>query len=74
MERLLSIKDIMERYHLKSRQTAAKRMKEMGTRLDTKPYLIPESAVIAWEKSREVHPPEVVRAMMKIQKRRQRTA
>ena len=65
MERLLSVKDIMERYQLKSRQTAVKRMKEMGTRLDTKPYLVPESAVIAWERSKEVHPPEMVRAAMR---------
>ena len=62
MEKLLSVKDIMERYHLKSRQTAVKRIKEMGVRLDTKPYLVPERAVIAWEQSKELHSPELIRA------------
>ena len=56
----------MERYHLKSRQTAVKRMKQMVTMLNVKPYLVPERAVIAWEKAQEVHPPEVVRASMRI--------
>ena len=65
MEKLLSVQDIMERYHLKSRQTAVKRMKEMNVRLDTKPYLVPERAVIAWEKSKEVYSPEIIRAAMK---------
>ena len=74
MERLLSVRDIMERYQLKSRQTAAKRMKQMGTRLDMKPYMVPESAVIAWEKTKAVHPPEVVRAAMRAQRRNRRTA
>lgn len=69
MERLYSVADIMERYHLKSRQTACKRMKQMVTRLDTKPYLVPESAVLEWERSKEVHPPEVVRAAMRRQRR-----
>ena len=68
MEKLLGVQDIMERYHLKSRQTAVKRMKEMGTRLDTKPYLVPEQAVIEWEKRKEIHPPEYIRAVMRIRK------
>lgn len=70
MERLLSIKDLMERYQLKSRQTAAKRMHEMGVRLDTKPYLVPESAVIAWENSKRVNSPELIRAAMRAQRMR----
>ena len=74
MERLLSVKDIMDRYQLKSRQTAAKRMKRMGTRLDMKPYMVPESAVIAWERSKEVHPPEMVRAAMRAQRRARKMA
>ena len=65
MERLYSVADIMERYHLKSRQTAAKRMKQMDTQLNTRPYLVPESAVLAWERGRTVHPPEVIRAAMR---------
>lgn len=68
MERLLSVKDIMERYQLKSRQTAVKRMKQMGTRLDVKPYLVPESAVVAWERGKAVHPPELIRAAMRRQR------
>ena len=68
MEKLLGVKDIMERYHLKSRQTAVKRMKEMVTRLDVKPYLVPERSVLMWEKSKEVHPPEVVRAAMRMKR------
>ena len=69
---MLGVKDIMARYQLKSRQTAAKRMKQMHTQLNVKPYMVPESAVIAWEKSREVHPPELVRTVMRAQRRRAR--
>ena len=65
MERLYGVADIMDRYHLKSRQTAAKRMKEMDSQLKTKPYLVPESAVLAWERSKTVHPPELIRAAMR---------
>jgi len=68
MDKLLSVKDIMERHHLKSRQTAVKRMKEMGTRLDTRPYLVPEQAVIEWERRKEVHPPEYLRAIARLRK------
>ncbi len=66
MEKLLSVEDIMERYHLKSRQTAVKRMKEMVTMLNIRPYLVPERAVLEWEKSKETHPPEVIRAAMRL--------
>lgn len=68
MEKLLSVQDIMERYHLKSRQTAVKRMKEMGTRLDVRPYLVPEKAVLDWEKRKSVHPPEYIRAVERMRR------
>lgn len=74
MERLLGVKDIMERYQLKSRQAATKRMKQMHTQLAIKPYMVPESAVIAWERSREVHPPELVRAAMRARRKARQEA
>ena len=68
MEQLFSVKDIMERYQLKSRQAAVKRMKEMNVYLNTKPYLVPESAVVAWEKSHEKKSPERIRAEMRLRR------
>ena len=69
MEKLLSVKDIMERYHLKSRQTAVKRMKEMGVRLDVRPYLVPERAVLAWERKKTVYTPEYIKSAERARRR-----
>ena len=75
MERLLSVTDIMERYHLKCRQTAAKKMHEMDSLIRAgKKLLVPESAVIRYDSSRMTHPPEVVRAAMRMQKKKRRSA
>ena len=68
LERMYGTQDIQERYGV-CRQTAVKRMKEMDTMLKTKPYMVPESAVLRWEKRQHVHPPEMVRAAMRAAKR-----
>ena len=47
MERLMNVRDIMERYGVNER-TARKRMREMGA-LDVRPIVVPESAVTRWE-------------------------
>lgn len=69
MERLLSVRDLMDRYQC-SRQTAIRYMQKLE-HLE-KPYQIRESVLMAWERSRTVKPPEVIRAEMmraKIQRR-----
>ena len=72
-EQFLDIPQLMARHHLKSRQTAAKRMKEMHGRLDTRPMLVPLSAVEAWERARDATPAAQIRAAMRIEKRRANT-
>lgn len=69
-ERFLDIPQLMARHHLKSRQTAAKRMREMGGRLNTRPMLVPISAVEAWEQARDATPAAQIRAAMRMQRRR----
>ena len=69
-ERFLDIPQLMARHHLKSRQTAAKRMREMGGRLNTRPMLVPLSAVEAWERARDATPAAQIRAAMRMQRRR----
>lgn len=64
-EQFLDITQLMARHHLKSRQTAAKRMKEMGGRLNTRPMLVPLSAVEAWERERDATPTAQIRAAMR---------
>lgn len=64
-EQFLDIPQLMARHHLKSRQTSAKRMKEMRGRLDTRPMLVPLSAVEAWERERDATPTAQIRAAMR---------
>lgn len=65
MERLLSVKDMMERYQC-SRQTAIRYMQQMEHQ--EKPYMVRQSVVEAWDRSRTVNPPEQIRAEMRRQK------
>lgn len=50
MEKLWSVAEIAERYHIKER-TAREWMREMGA-LKIKPMMVPESAVEAWERKK----------------------
>ena len=59
MERLLSVKDLMDRYRC-SRQTAIRYMQKLEHM--ERPYMIRESVLAAWERERTVRPPEVIRA------------
>lgn len=68
-EQFLDIPQLMARHHLKSRQTAAKRMREMVGRINTRPMLVPLSAVEAWERARDGTAPELIRAAMRIKRR-----
>lgn len=61
MERLLSVKAMMDRYDC-SRQTAIRYMQQMEHQ--EKPYMVRESVVEAWDRSRTVRPPDVVRQEM----------
>ena len=69
MERLLSVADLMVRYQC-SRQTAIRHMQKME-HLE-RPYMVTERALAAYEKSRTVNPPEVIRAAMMAEKLRKR--
>ena len=64
-EQFLDIPQLMARHHLKSRQTAAKRMRQMDGWLDTRPMLVPLSAVEAWERERDATPTAQIRAAMR---------
>lgn len=57
MERLLRLEDIMERYGLRDEKTGRKRMREIGA-IDTRPMLVPESAVVRWEQEHIRRKPE----------------
>lgn len=61
MERLLSVRDIMTRYQC-SRQTAVRHIQKMEHM--ERPYMVTESALAAYERSRTVVPPEIIRAAM----------
>ena len=65
MERLLSVSDMMDRYHC-SRQTAIRYIQKMEHQ--EKPYMVRQSVVEAWDRSRTVNPPEAIRAEMRRQK------
>ena len=65
MERLLSVKDLMERYQC-SRQTAIRYMQKLEHQ--EKPYMIRVSVIEAWERERTVQPAEMIRAEMRRQK------
>lgn len=69
MERLLSVRDLMDRYQC-SRQTAIRHMQRMEHM--ERPYMVTERALNAYEKSRTVNPPELVRAAMMAEKLRKR--
>lgn len=58
VEKLFSVNDIMARYQLKSRQTAAKRMREMAHM--EHPLMVTEKAIMDWEARRTVLPPEEI--------------
>lgn len=65
MEKLYSVADIMQRYG-KSRATAIRYMKQM--KHQERPYMVTESALRAWDESRTVNPPELIRAEMRRRK------
>lgn len=69
MERLLSVSDLMDRYQC-SRQTAIRYMQRMEHM--EKPYMVRQSVLEAWERSRTVRPPEVVRQEMIMNRLRRR--
>ena len=71
MERLLSVKDMMARYGC-SRQTAIRYMLKMEHQ--EKPYMVRQSVVEAWDRSRTVMPAEAIRAEMIRQKLMRRMA
>ena len=71
MDRLLSVKDMMDRYQC-SRQTAIRYIQRMEHQ--EKPYKVRQSVVEAWERSRTVNPPEVIRAEMMRRKLARRCA
>jgi len=66
VERLLDVAEVMAHYHLKSRQTAYKRMDAMDTqvRIGGK-RLVPQGAVERYDRAHETHPPELIRAAMR---------
>ena len=55
MERLLSVKDICERYQVKDARTARRIMRDMEHM--ESPLMVTERAVKEWERKR-MHPPE----------------
>ena len=61
MEKLLSVADMMSRYQC-SRQTAIRYMQKMEHM--EKPYMVRQSVVEAWDRSRTVRPAEEIRAEM----------
>lgn len=65
MERLLSVKDIQERYRCNP-ATARKRMREMMHM--EKPLMVSESAVTEWEKRKLIMPDYMIRQEMKRRK------
>ena len=71
MERLLNVKDMMSRYGC-SRQTAIRYMRKMEHQ--ERPYMVRQSVVEAWDRSRTVNPPEAIRAEMRRQKLMRRMA
>lgn len=71
MEKLISVKDIMERYQC-SRQTAVRYIQKMEHM--EKPYMVRESVLKEWERERTVRPAEVIRAEMMKQRLMRRRA
>ena len=71
MERLLSVKDMMERYQC-SRQTAIRYMQKMEHQ--EKPYMVKASTVEAWDRSRTVRPAQEIRREMMMNRLKRRGA
>lgn len=69
MERLFSVKDMMDRYQC-SRQTAIRHMQKMEHQ--ERPYMVRQSVLEAWERSRTVRPPEEIRREMMMDRLRRR--
>jgi DeoR/GlpR family transcriptional regulator of sugar metabolism len=61
MEKLLSVADLMDRYQC-SRQTAIRYMQKMEHQ--EKPYMVRQSVVEAWDRSRTVRPAAEIRTEM----------
>lgn len=71
MERLFSVADLMERYQC-SRQTAVRYIQKMEHM--EKPYMVRETVLAAWERSRTVQPADVIRVEMMRAKMKRRMA
>ena len=71
MEPLLSVKDMMNRYKC-SRQTAIRYILKMEHQ--EKPYMVRQSVVEAWDRSRTVRPPEEIRREMMMNRLKRRGA
>ena len=69
MDRLLSIRDLMDRYGC-SRQTAIRYIQRMEHQ--EKPYRVRASVLEAWERSRTVRPAEEIRREMMMERLRRR--
>lgn len=63
MERLLSVKDICERYQLKDARTARRIMRDMEHM--EAPLMVSERAVTAWEHRKTLPPENQVRQILK---------
>ena len=63
MERLLSVKDICERYHVKDARTARKIMRDME-HIES-PLMVTERAVKEWERKRMLPPESEIRRMIR---------
>ena len=71
MERLLNVAEMMERYHC-SRQTAIRYMQQMEHQ--EKPYMVRQSVVEAWDRSRTVRPAAEIRREMMLNRLKRRGA
>lgn len=69
MERLFSVSDIMARYQC-SRQTAIRYMQKMEHQ--ERPYMVRQSVLEEWDRSRTVRPPDAIRSEMMRNKIRRR--
>jgi len=69
MERLLSVADMMARYQC-GRQTAIRYMRKMEHQ--ERPYMVRQSVVEAWDRSRTVRPAEEIRREMMMERIRRR--
>ena len=67
MEKLLSVADLMARYQC-SRQTAIRYMQQMEHQ--ERPYMVRQSVLEAWDRSRTVMPPTVIRRQMALERLR----